>query len=166
MQPMPNRAGEVANRLTHRAYKKVLEIIIVGLILLVLSGMLFLVAHAKEYSVLPAQQPSAASVALLPVPSTPDQSDWVGYALLKHIASCESWGDPNKEPRQFLPDGSVLRGYPNPNDIGLAQINIPTWGAQAAELGLDLKTYEGNLGMAKWIFDHYGSAPWVYSQKC
>ena len=91
---------------------------------------------------------------------------WVGYGLLKHIASCESWGDPDKEPREFLPDGSVLRGYPNPDDVGLAQINIPTWGAKARQLGLDLFTYDGNLAMAKWIFDHYGSKPWVYSEGC
>jgi hypothetical protein len=49
------------------------------------------------------------------------------------MASCESWGDPNKEPRQFLPDGSVLRGFPNPQDIGLAQINVPTWGKIATK---------------------------------
>jgi hypothetical protein len=91
---------------------------------------------------------------------------WANYALLKHIASCESWGDPNKEPREFLPDGSVLRGYPNPDDVGLAQINLPTWGAKAKELGFDLYTYDGNFQMAKWIFDHYGSAPWKYSKGC
>ena len=33
---------------------------------------------------------------------------WAGYPLLKRIASCESWGDANKEPRQFLPDGSPV----------------------------------------------------------
>jgi hypothetical protein len=91
---------------------------------------------------------------------------WASYPLLKHITSCESWGDPNKEPRQFLPDGSVLRGYPNPDDIGLGQINIPTWGKKAQELGFDLYSYDGNLAMSKWIFDHYGSKPWVYSQGC
>jgi hypothetical protein len=91
---------------------------------------------------------------------------WAGFALLKHIASCESWGDPNKEPREFNASGTVLRGYPNPNDIGLAQINIPTWGTTAKALGFDLYTYQGNLDMAKWIFDHYGSGPWKYSKGC
>jgi hypothetical protein len=60
---------------------------------------------------------------------------WAGYSLLKRIASCEGWGDPNREPRQFLPDGSVLRGFPNPQDIGLAQINLPTW-RHSEEAGL------------------------------
>jgi hypothetical protein len=93
-------------------------------------------------------------------------NSWAGYALLKHITSCESWGDPNKEPREFTPDGNVLHGYPNPNDIGLGQINVPTWGAKAKELGFDLYTYAGNLAMAQWIFARYGSAPWKYSKGC
>jgi hypothetical protein len=91
---------------------------------------------------------------------------WAAYPLLKHIASCESWGDPDKEPREFNSSGTVLRGFPNPNDVGLGQINLPTWGAKAKELGFDLFTYQGNLAMTKWIFDHYGSKPWTYSQGC
>lgn len=93
---------------------------------------------------------------------------WSGYALLKHIASCESWGDPNKEPREFRPNGSVLRGDPNPDDIGLAQINFPTWGKKAKELGFNLYTYSGNLAMAKWIFDNdpRHAENWSWSEGC
>jgi hypothetical protein len=91
---------------------------------------------------------------------------WANYALLKHITSCESWGDPNKEPRQFNASGTVLHGNPNPQDIGLGQINLPTWGAKAKELGFDLYTYDGNLAMSKWIFDHYDAKPWTYSKGC
>lgn len=93
---------------------------------------------------------------------------WTGYALLKHIASCESWGDPNKEPRQFRPDGSLLRGDPNPDDIGLAQINVPTWGKKAAALGFNIYTYSGNLAMAKWIFnnDPRHEENWSWSEGC
>jgi hypothetical protein len=124
--------------------------------LLAISVLSPLVAYSAVYKVIPA--PAAENPA--------EGQIWAGYALLKHIASCESWGDPNKDPREFLPDGTVLRGYPNPNDVGLAQINVPTWGAIAAELGFDLYTYDGNLAMAKWIYDHYGSAPWKYSEGC
>lgn len=99
-------------------------------------------------------------------PAKAQADPWNGYALLKHIASCESWGDPNKEPREFNASGTVLRGYPNPNDVGLAQINLPTWGAKAKELGDDLFTYQGNLAFAKWLFDHEGDAPWKYSKNC
>jgi hypothetical protein len=96
----------------------------------------------------------------------PQTDVWAGYALLKRITSCESWGDPDKEPREFAENGSVLHGYPNPNDIGLGQINVPTWGKTAQQLGFNLYTYEGNLNMAKWIFNHYGPAPWKYSEGC
>jgi hypothetical protein len=93
---------------------------------------------------------------------------WAGYAILKRIASCESWGDPNKEPRQFLPDGSVLRCLPNPQAIGLAQINLPTWSTTARELGSNLFTYDGNLAMAKWIFenDSRHEENWKWSEGC
>jgi hypothetical protein len=102
--------------------------------------------------------PAVYRVNAAPLPKNPVAGQiWAGYALLKHIASCESWGDPNKEPREFNASGTVLRGFPNPNDIGLAQINLPTWGATATALGFNLYTYQGNLNMAKWIFNHYGS---------
>lgn len=65
-----------------------------------------------------------------------------------------------------MPDGSILKGYPNPNDIGLAQINAPTWQKKAESLGYDIYTYQGNLNMAKWIFDHYGEKPWNWSKGC
>ena len=79
-----------------------------------------------------------------------------------------TWGDPNKEPRQFLPDGSVLRGFPNPQDVGLAQINLPTWAASAKKLGFDLFTYDGNLAMPKWIFDNdpRHEENWKWSERC
>lgn len=93
-------------------------------------------------------------------------SVWQNYPLLKRIASCESWGTPYKEPRQFLSDGSVLKGVINPTDIGLAQINEPTWGTTAKKLGYDIYTADGNLKMAIYIYDHYGSSPWVYSEGC
>jgi hypothetical protein len=125
-------------------------------LLIAISVLTPLVARSAVYRVIPASQPQ----------NLVEGQSWAGYTLLKHITSCESWGDPNKEPREFLPDGTVLRGYPNPEDIGLGQINIPTWGAKAKELGFDLYTYAGNLAMSKWIFDHYGSGPWKYSEGC
>jgi hypothetical protein len=113
-------------------------------------------AHPARYSVIAhAQAQNRVASAI-----------WTNYPLLKHITSCESWGDPNKEPREFDASGTVIRGYPNPNDIGLGQINLPTWGTKAKELGFDLYTYQGNVAMSKWIFDHYGSAPWKYSEGC
>ncbi len=50
-------------------------------------------------------------------------------------------------------------------DIGIAQINDKTWGAQATALGYDLYTKEGNEAMAKWIISKYGTKPWYLSAK-
>ena len=54
----------------------------------------------------------------------------------------------------------------NAHSYEYAQINLPIWGKTAKQLGFDLYTYDGNLEMAKWIFDHYGSKPWTYSKGC
>lgn len=110
--------------------------------------------------------PSIYEVAAASTNTSANLDIYTGYQLLKHIGSCESWGDPNKEPREFLSDGTVLRGYPNPDDIGAFQINLPTWGASATKLGYDIYTFQGNFDMAKWIFDNYGAQQWKYSEGC
>jgi hypothetical protein len=83
-----------------------------------------------------------------------------GYRVMREL------GRPEQKPRQFLPDGSVLHDQTTPDDIGMAQINLGYWGAEALKLGYDIYTYDGNLKMAKWIFDHYGSGPWFWSRSC
>jgi hypothetical protein len=77
---------------------------------------------------------------------------WANYPLLKHICSCESWGDPNKMPRQMR-DGVLLRGDVDPDDVGACQINVATWGPTATKLGLDIyaPSGAGNIEMAEWI---------------
>jgi hypothetical protein len=147
MHRMPNRAGRRSEYTPTILKKLPLPCLIIAAILIAPSARYSVIAHAGEENAATGQI-------------------WAGYVLLKHITSCESWGDPNKEPREFGPDGKVLHGYPNPQDIGLGQINLPTWGEKAKELGFDLNTYDGNLGMSKWIFDHYGWKPWVYSESC
>lgn len=130
--------------------------IITFVIIFLLAWVFF--AHAKEY---PVQPQTYGSLPVVEIPM-----NWQGYATLKRIASCESWGNPTLEPRQFDENGAVLHGVVNPQDIGLAQINLPSWGNKALELGYDIFTPEGNLGMAKWIYDTYGSAPWYLSKGC
>lgn len=80
--------------------------------------------------------------------------------ILRRIAQCES------NNRQFNNDGSVLRGFVNPKDVGLFQINEDAWGDKALELGFDIYTTSGNMKMARWIYDNYGESPWIYSKKC
>lgn len=83
----------------------------------------------------------------LPARRNPRRPIFTRIRSPKQITSCESWGDPNKEPREFTADGQVLRGSPNPDDVALGQINLPKWGVKAKELGFDLYTYSGNLEM-------------------
>ena len=106
---------------------------------------------------------SPARYAVLPVQAATDI--WDGYGQLKWACSCESWGEPNKEPREFK-DGKVLRGVPNPQDIGACQINIPFWGATAKKLGYNIYTLDGNVSMAKYILGQQGIKAWEWSQKC
>lgn len=89
-----------------------------------------------------------------------------GIPLLKRACSCESWGDPNKEPREFK-DGVLLRGYPNPHDVGACQINEPLWGATATKLGLSIETSKiDNEKMALYIYSKQGMNAWVWSKNC
>lgn len=47
------------------------------------------------------------------------------------------------------------------NDVGIAQINIPSWSKKAKEMGLDIfYSTEDNLKMARWIYDHEGIGQW------
>lgn len=61
----------------------------------------------------------------------------------------------------YKPDGTVLRGRVTPKDTGVAQINKDFHEAQADKLGFDLESVDGNLGMARHIYDNGGSRQWV-----
>ena len=112
--------------------------------------------------------PVLTSSRVIEIRGTKAADPWAGFPLLKRIASCEDFGVPGKEPIEFLPDGSVLRGKINPDDVGLGQINLPTWGAKAIQIGLNLYTYEGNLAMMKWIYlnDPRHEQNWSWSESC
>lgn len=79
---------------------------------------------------------------------------------LVKIAYCESTY------RQFDKNGDVLQGRVNSDDIGIMQINRYYHGKTAIKLGYDIYSMEGNLGYAKWLYEHYGDRPWVHSKKC
>jgi len=85
---------------------------------------------------------------------------------MRPVCGCESVGKPDAEPQHWDADGSVLRGRQNPDDIGMCQINEPTWGDKATELGWDIYTLEGNILMTNWIYSHEGFEPWRYSKGC
>ena len=101
------------------------------------------------------------------VRNEPKTDIWQGYATLKRACSCESNGDPNKTPRQFNTNGTLLVGYPNPLDVGACQIHLPAWGAKAKEMNLDIKgSLTDNITMAKYILKVQGMGAWRASEKC
>lgn len=62
--------------------------------------------------------------------------------------------------RQFGPDGTPL--ISKTDDVGVAQINIPTWGKQAKELGLDIyNSAADNLTMARIVYEKQGITAWT-----
>ncbi|HRY30953.1 MAG TPA: hypothetical protein P5328_00980 [Candidatus Paceibacterota bacterium] len=80
--------------------------------------------------------------------------------VLVDIAYCES------KFYQFNADGSVLRGKVNPSDVGLMQINERYHAGTAVMLGYDIYSLEGNMAYAKYLYDKYGTDPWVHSSNC
>jgi hypothetical protein len=97
---------------------------------------------------------------------------YAGYPTLRRIAGCESTGDPNGIPRQFLADGSILwgndpkTGQPIHRDMGELQINTWVWASTATKMGFDLKTEQGNVAFGKYLYDKLGAAPWYASEGC
>ena len=86
--------------------------------------------------------------------------------ILERVCSCESWGDPNKVPREFDDNGRLIRGYPDPTDVGACQIHTPTWGGTAKALGYDVYTLSGNILMANYIYKTQGLSAWAPSESC
>lgn len=101
-------------------------------------------------------------------PESPLTQDilWKGYEKLKIICSCESWGEPFKEPRQFRDGIPLWSDYGTP-DVGACQIHTPVWDKKAKEMNLDIiNSKEDNLTMARWILDNYGENQWNPSKRC
>ena len=54
----------------------------------------------------------------------------------------------------------------NSADLGLMQINEKYHAQKASELGFDLKSPEGNMQYAKWLYNKEGGQPWIASSSC
>lgn len=80
--------------------------------------------------------------------------------ILIDVARCES------RFRQFDSTGSPLRGIENPADVGVMQINETYHLDTANRLGINIYTLEGNLKYGRYLYETFGSAPWVHSSKC
>lgn len=80
--------------------------------------------------------------------------------ILAEIARCES------QYRQFGKSGQIIRGKVNSKDVGIMQINERYHADKSKELGFDIRTLEGNLAYAKWLYEKEGVKPWNSSLKC
>jgi hypothetical protein len=81
--------------------------------------------------------------------------------VMIQVARCESGFE------QFNPQtGDVFRGWMNPKDLGVMQINEAYHGATAQRLGLNLYTLEGNLAYARSLYNAQGTQPWSASRYC
>ena len=93
--------------------------------------------------------------------------------MLKKVAACESMGDVNAEPRQFLPDGSPLwgndpkTGLPVRRDVGILQINTIAHQDELQALQLDVVHSEAdNITYGKLLYAREGLQPWFASRRC
>lgn len=80
--------------------------------------------------------------------------------VLAEIARCES------QFRQYDEKGVVLRGEVIPADVGIMQINERFHQSISESLGYDIKTIEGNLSYAQYLYEKEGTKPWNSSKKC
>ncbi len=80
--------------------------------------------------------------------------------LLAEISRCESTF------RHFDTNGNIVRGIVNKDDVGVMQINEYYHASTAKQLGLDLRTVDGNLAYAKYLYEKEGPKPWSASSPC
>ncbi len=82
--------------------------------------------------------------------------------VMDRIAKCES-GDKHFDPKtgQVYTLGNTNKTV----DVGRYMINT-VWHKKAAELGFDITKEEDNKKMAYWIYENFGTEPWVYSKHC
>jgi len=77
---------------------------------------------------------------------------------MRAIAEAESgW-------RQYDSEGNVLVGYKDGRDYGIFQIR-DIHIKKAEELGMDIKTPEGNIDYALYLFGENGTRDWNASKK-
>ncbi len=80
--------------------------------------------------------------------------------VMVNVAFCES------SYKQFNDDGTIMRGWATPADVGVMQINEGYHGARAKAAGIDLYTIEGNMKYARMLYNESGTQPWSASKPC
>lgn len=89
------------------------------------------------------------------------RKEFADTPILVEVARCESTF------RQFdAKTGQVIRGLVNKADVGVMQINEAYHADDAAKLGYDIYSIEGNVSMAKRLYSKFGTSPWASSKPC
>lgn len=83
--------------------------------------------------------------------------------VMVRIAKCES-GNKHFEKGQVLVRGNAVSR--SSVDVGRWQINNAIWGKKASEKGFDIFSEQGNEDMAMFLYETYGTEPWVHTKKC
>jgi len=79
--------------------------------------------------------------------------------IMVSISKCESGL------MQFRKDGVVVKSPTD--DYGVMQIHKPIWEKKSRELGLDIMTIDGNIKMARHIYEVQGLTAWTtYKNGC
>lgn len=78
--------------------------------------------------------------------------------VLRAIAMAESGG------QHFNPDGTVKRGFIDPDDTGMFQINKRVHADLIKQTGLDPEKEGDNIKLANILYEKYGTAPWNSSR--
>lgn len=113
--------------------------------------------------------PTLASAEEIDVPTIPElitkSAEDAGLGvydqiLLKKIAFCES------ESQQFGKDGRLYRGWIDPDDIGVFQVNRRYHEDRMVELGYSIYKTQDNIDYAILLYKDQGSAPWNASRPC
>lgn len=104
--------------------------------------------------------PASSFISIATAQAPTESYGFIGYQTLKRICTCESGLT------QYDENGEVLRGITNKQDIGICQINEYYHEKKINNLGIDIYTRVGNIKFAKYLYDTYGTTPWVWSKSC
>lgn len=88
------------------------------------------------------------------------RENYADTPILVEIARCESTFS------HYDKNGEIIRGRVNKADVGVMQINEKYHLEDAEKLGYDIRTIEGNVGYAKYLYKKYGAEPWSASSPC
>ena len=80
--------------------------------------------------------------------------------VMKAVADCESTDT------HIGSHGRVYRGEKNRHDVGAFQINEDYHAVEAARLGYDIYSLEGNVAYARRLYKAEGTKPWNSSAPC